>query len=248
MRTPKSRSSAPATVILIVDDDAAIRRLLRRFLEPEGYQVEEAANAAELHARLDSGPPRLVLLDVNLGAENGFDLLPDIRDHGPIPVIFVTGKDDLVDRVVGLELGADDYIVKPFELREVLARIRSVLRRARPADEPVAGAPAAVIEFSGWRLDRDTRTLISPTGEPVELTTGEFDLLSAMAERPNRALSRDQLLDAVKGAASAPFDRSIDTQISRLRRKIEDRPDSPAVIKTVRGVGYMLVAKKTDEP
>jgi DNA-binding response OmpR family regulator len=177
----------------------------------------------------------------------------EIRRQAETPVIMITGKGELVDRVAGLETGADDYIAKPFHLREVLARVRSVLRRSAeraaagaaasaPAPEPGAGE-AGLLLFEGWRLDLGRRALHGPGGEPVELTTAEFNLLALFAGAPNRPLSRDQLMDGLKGQDWSPFDRSIDTQVGRLRKKIERDPRHPTLIKTVRGIGYVLAAK-----
>jgi DNA-binding response OmpR family regulator len=231
--------------LLIVDDDSAIRRLLRRFLEAEGFRIREAEHGEAFRAQVAESGFDLVLLDIGLAGENGFDLLKELRGELATPVIFISGKGDVIDRVVGLELGADDYITKPFELREVLARIRSVLRRARPT----AGAASAaarnlpgVLRFAGWGFDRTRRVVTSPDGAIVELTTGEFNLLAAFVDNPNRPLTRDQLMDRLKGADWTPFDRSIDAHVSRLRKKIETDPRRPNLIKSVRGVGYVLAA------
>src|SRR5579862_6659587 len=233
--------------ILVVDDEARIRSMLRRYLTEEGFTVSEAANGAAARAALEREPIGLVLLDLMLPGEDGISLARHIRQHSQIPVIMLTGKSDLIDRVVGLEAGADDYIAKPFHLREVLARIRTVMRRAQtsaPAQPAAAGTgktgPSDVLVFQGWRLDLSRRELSRPSGEGVTLTSSEFDLLSVFARHPNRVLSREQLMDLVKGREWAAFDRAIDTQIVRLRRKIEIDHGKPKLVKTVRGAGYVF--------
>jgi two-component system phosphate regulon response regulator OmpR len=233
--------------ILIVDDEPRIRTMLRRYLSEEGFKVSEAADGAAMKAALEADSTDLVLLDLMLPGEDGLSLARYIRERTAIPIIMLTGKGELIDRVVGLEAGADDYLTKPFHLREVLARIRSVMRRARPrtpttpaaADEPPAAA-GEVLAFQDWQLDLVKRELRNPAGELVPLTSGEFELLRAFARSPNRVLSRDQLLDAAKGREWAAFDRSIDTQVTRLRHKIERDSRHPELIKTVRGAGYIF--------
>jgi DNA-binding response OmpR family regulator len=237
-------SKTEAATLLIVDDDAAIRKLMRRFLEIEGFKIEEADGGDAFRRQLACATPDLVLLDIGLAGENGFDLFKESRDQLTAPVIFISGKGDVIDRVVGLELGADDYITKPFELREVLARIRTVLRRSRRA-EPAKAAeiPSSTeVRFAGFRFDRTRRSVTAPDGAPVELTTGEFNLLAAFVDNPNRPLTRDQLMDHLKGAEWTPYDRSIDAHVSRLRKKLEPDADKPTLIKSVRGVGYVLAA------
>jgi DNA-binding response OmpR family regulator len=235
----------PAT-ILIVDDEEAIRALLRDCFELDGYRVVEARDGAELARRLAEGTVDLITLDLNLNSENGFDLARQIRATHNIPIIMITGKGDPIDRIVGLELGADDYIAKPFHLREVLARVHAVLRRYAPVS-PAAGGPAQSpagprFEFDGWMLDVDKRELKSTSGEARDLTTAEFNLLVLFLERPSRVLSRDNIMDLLKGHEWSPLDRSIDSLIVRLRRKIEREPEVPRLIKTVRGVGYAFSA------
>ena len=226
--------------------------MLRRYLTEEGFTVSEAASGTAARAVLEREPIGLVLLDLMLPGEDGISLARHIREHSQIPVIMLTGKGDLIDRVAGLEAGADDYIVKPFELRELLARIRSVMRRAPTSTPPQAAAtgagkagPADVLLFQGWRLDLSRRELSRQSGESVSLTASEFDLLSVFARHPNRVLSREQLMDLVKGREWAAFDRAIDTQIVRLRRKIETDPGSPSLVKTVRGAGYVFATNVT---
>jgi DNA-binding response OmpR family regulator len=223
--------------ILVVDDDAQIRLLLRRCFEGEGYRVTEAASGAEALERVAAAPLDLVTLDLGLPGEDGLSVGRAIRARSQVPIVMVTGKGDVVDRVVGLELGADDYIAKPFHVREVLARVRAVLRRS----EAVAARPAPageVLAFGDWVLDVPRRELRTQAGTVCELTTSEFDLLHAFATHPQRPLTRDQIMDLLRGRDWAPTDRSIDNLVVRLRRKIEPSPDRPTLIKTVRGVGY----------
>jgi DNA-binding response OmpR family regulator len=227
-------TSAPH--VLIVDDDPAIRELLRDCLEPEGFRVSEAADSRGMSEVLERGGIDLVTLDLMLGGENGLAVAAGIRARRSIPIVMITGKGDMIDRVVGLEMGADDYIAKPFHPREVVARLRAVLRRAAPA---AGAAPTAErIEFDGWILDTGRRQLIDPDSQTVPLTTAEFNLLEIFARRPQRVLTRDAIMDLLKGHDWTPYDRSIDALISRLRRKIESNPDDPTLIRTVRGVGY----------
>lgn len=192
----------------------------------------------------------LVLLDLMLPGEDGLALVRTIRQRSEVPIIMLTGKGDVIDRVAGLETGADDYITKPFELREVLARIRTVLRRVAPGGRAAGTNPAAqktggIFVFEGWRLDMLRRELHRPDGAPVPLTAGEFDLLCAFVRHPNRVLNRDQLIDLVKGRDWAAYDRGVDTQVMRLRKKIEADPGHPCLIKTVRGSGYVFAAAVT---
>jgi len=232
--------------ILVVDDEPGVRDLLRDCLEIEGFSVSEAASGSEMTARLDQGQVDLITLDLNLGGENGFDLVREIRTTQNIPIVMITGKGDTIDRVIGLELGADDYIAKPFQLREVVARIRAVLRRydnsgdarnKQAASEHVADERYS---FGAYALSIPHRRLSLDDGTIRDLTTSEFDLLAAFVRRPNRVLSRDNIMDLLKGHDWSPMDRSIDALIVRLRRKIELNPSSPQFIKTVRGVGYVF--------
>lgn len=233
--------------ILVVDDEPRIRSMLRRYLAGEGFSVSEAAEGAGMRAVLERETIHLVLLDLMMPGEDGLSLARQIRQRTEIPIIMLTGKGDLIDRVVGLEAGADDYITKPFELREVLARIRTIMRRAGARAMPKAAVSSAadagegeIFAFEGWRLDALKRQLRRPTGEIVPLTAGEFELLLVFARHPNRVLSRDQLMDLVKGREWAAYDRAIDTQIGRLRKKVEADPGTPLLIKTVRGGGYVF--------
>jgi DNA-binding response OmpR family regulator len=229
--------------ILVVDDEDGVRELLRDCLELEGFEVSEAADSAGMTQRLAAGAVDLITLDLMLGGENGLQLAKQVRARHDVPIVMISGKGDTIDRVVGLELGADDYITKPFHPREVVARIRAVLRRKAPPAAQVSSSSPPMGErfaFEGWVLAIGSRSLRAPTGEMVELTTAEFNLLEALVRRPQRVLSRDVIMDALKGHDWSPFDRSIDALVSRLRRKIEADDASPKLVKTVRGVGYML--------
>ena len=231
--------------IVIVDDDQRIREMLAEYLGDEGFEVSLAENGEQLRATMAAAEIDLVLLDQVIPGEDGLTLLRHLRRHSSVPVIMITGKGEMLDRIVGLEVGADDYIAKPFHLREVLARIRAVLRRSVPASSPdaeIAGSDteAGPLAFAGWTLDPRRRELRNARGEEVELTTGEFNLLLVFVRAPNRPLNRDQLMDKLRGRDWSPFDRSIDTQVGRLRKKIEADPKNPALIKTVRGVGYVF--------
>ncbi len=237
-------SGAPVQ-ILVVDDDAEVRTLLRRCFELEGYAVAEAGDGAEMRSRMQVQPISLVTLDLKLGGDDGLTLAREIRATRNIPIIMITGKDDPIDRVVGLELGADDYITKPFHLREVLARVRAVLRRyensqqSKPATS-VASTDRTGFSFGGYTLRPAKRELVDAKGIVVDLTTAEFNLLQMFVERPSRVLSRDNIMDLLKGHEWSPLDRSIDSLVARLRKKIEPDSDQPRLIKTVRGVGYVF--------
>jgi DNA-binding response OmpR family regulator len=233
--------------ILVVDDEAEVRALLRKCLEREGFQVVEAKDGAEMRASIERQPISLITLDLTLGGEDGLDLAREIRAKRNVPIIMITGKGDTIDRVVGLELGADDYITKPFQLREVLARVRAVLRRygATEAQAPAAGQAASAHErhaFADMVLDVTGRELSRVGGTLQELTTAEFNLLEIFVKRPHRVLSRDNIMDLLKGHEWSPVDRSIDALVGRLRKKIEADSDHPRLIKTVRGVGYAFTA------
>jgi DNA-binding response OmpR family regulator len=228
--------------ILVVDDDPAVRTLLRDCFELEAYRVSEAATGAEALGLLSREPFDLVTLDLKLGGEDGLDVARTIRGSRNVPIVMITGKGDPIDRVVGLELGADDYIAKPFLVREVLARVRAVLRRYEPLVGGATNSASSGVRlgFDRWMLDPGKRELYSTSGELCELTTAEFNLLEIFLRRPARVLSRDNIMDLLKGHEWSPLDRSIDTLIGRLRRKIEIDPATPRLIKTVRGVGYVL--------
>jgi DNA-binding response OmpR family regulator len=228
--------------LLIVDDDPDIVELIRRYFSSQGFEVSAAADGAAMRGAIGARDVDVVLLDLGLPGEDGFTLTRWLREHWKGALIIVTGRGDSVDRVVGLELGADDYVTKPFDLRELLARVRSVLRRAGEAAAPDAGA-APVVRFGGFRLDLGARSLCDAQGRAIELTTGEFDLLSILIANPNRVLSRDDLMNRMHGRDAGPYDRAIDVQIGRLRRKIEADPAQPALIKSVRGAGYLFAAQ-----
>lgn len=222
--------------ILVVDDDDQVRRMLRRCFEDEGYRVSEATDQAGVETALENGVD-LITLDLNLGRTDGLTIARSVRQSWDLPIIMITGKGDMIDRIVGLEIGADDYIAKPFHLREVLARVRSVLRRSGPRTDAPASGPPASIAFDDYVLDLDRRALRGPDGD-IRLTSGEFDLLALFARHPHRVLSRDQIMDLLKGHDWAPNDRSIDNQIARLRKLIEANAREPRLLKTVRGAGY----------
>ncbi len=235
--------------ILVVDDERKIRNLLRNVLEGEGFNVVEAETSSQVLDSIREFTPCLVTLDISLGAENGIEVARSIRHFSQVPIIMVTGKDDVIDRVVGLEVGADDYITKPFHVREVIARIRSVLRRSEaterahdtaaiPAQTPDAESKSIKYQFDGMTAFPDRMELLDREGAPCMLTSGDFKLLSVFLDRPKRVLSRDQLMDLTGGVEWQPLDRAIDNQIARLRKKIERDPSEPKLIKTVRGIGY----------
>ncbi len=231
--------------ILVVDDDRDIRELVARYLSEHGLRVQVAADGREMHQMLADWSIDLIVLDLMLPGEDGLSLCLRLRATSNIPIIMLTAMGEETDRIVGLEMGADDYLAKPFNPRELLARIKAVLRRAEdrrgggPAD---SGGPPGTLVFAGWRLDLGRRELTSQEDVLVPLSSGEYALLLAFATRPQRVLSRDQLLDLVRGREAQPFDRSIDVQVSRLRRKIEADPAQPALIKTVRNGGYLFTA------
>lgn len=237
--------------IMIVDDDREIRSLLAQFLAKHGYRVTAAKDGQEMTRLMEAARVDLLVLDLMLPGEDGLSICRRLRAGGDLPIIMLTAMGEETDRVVGLEMGADDYLPKPFGPRELLARIKAVLRRAALPPPPVAangGAPESagkILRFENWTLDLARRELHSPDGVLVALSAGEYDLLAALAERPQRVLSRDQLLDLARGRAAVPFDRAIDVQVSRLRRKIEADPADPQIIKTVRGGGYMFTPAVT---
>ncbi len=234
--------AAFAAHILVVDDDREIRDLLGRFLTKHGYRVTAAQDGKEMRRVLADWSIDLVILDLMLPGEDGLSLCRYLRSRSQIPIIMLTMMSEETDRIVGLEMGADDYLPKPFNPRELLARMKAVLRRAQSAPAVAVNGKRKILRFAGWKLDLGLRRLESPTGLVIDLTAGEFDLLVAFAEHPQRVLNRDQLLDLTHGRAEAPFERSIDMQISRLRHKIETDPKQPELIKTVRGGGYVFAA------
>jgi two-component system OmpR family response regulator len=239
-----------ATHIAILDDEVDITVLLANYLQSHGYRVTQVHNGKSLMELMPRDPPALVLLDLGLPGEDGFTIARQLREHFRCGLVIVTGRGDSIDKVVGLEVGADDYVTKPFDLRELLARIKAVLRRIAPAEPAAAPAPPAPAErhrmrFAGWELDTAARRLLNPEGREVSLTSGEFDLLSAFVQHPGRVLSRDFLLEQTRGREAAPFDRTIDVQVGRLRKKLETDPEDPQIIKSVRGAGYILVPAVT---
>ena len=229
--------------ILVVDDDPEIGSLLERYLGKHGFGVVVAGDGAGLRAAMAQRAFDLVLLDLGLPGEDGLSLLRDLQQGWRGPVIVISGRGEAVERVVGLELGADDYVTKPFEFRELLARVRSVLRRARPPAVDVAPPARTQLEFDALRLDVEGRRLLDRNGQDAGLTTGEFELLLAFVGRPNQVLSRDQLMNALHGRDAGPMDRTIDMQVGRLRRKIEVDPAQPQLLKSVRGAGYVFTAQ-----
>jgi len=226
--------------LLLVDDEASLREPLAEYLSRQGFSVSEAVSAADARSRLRDDKPDLVLLDIMMPGEDGLSLCRHLVEAREIPVIFLTARGEATDRIVGLEIGADDYVVKPFEPRELVARIRSVLRRAlRTATVP---SENEVFTFEGWTLDPLKRRLIDTEGAVVPISSVEFRLLLAFLEHPRQVLNRDRLLDMVQGREAHLFDRAVDNQVSRLRRKIEIDSKSPQIIQTVWGGGYMLAA------
>ncbi len=228
--------------VLVVDDDREIRDLLARFLTRHGYRVTAVPDGKEMRRALVDWHIDLIVLDLMLPGEDGLSLCRDLRAKSRMPIIMLTMMGEETDRIIGLEMGADDYLPKPFSPRELLARMKAVLRRAQGTPAAASRGGAATLQFAGWQLDIGRRRLKSPRGLLVDLSAGEFDLLVALVEHPQRVLTRDQLLDLTHGRAEAPFDRSIDMQISRLRRKIETDHAQPELIKTVRGGGYIFTA------
>jgi two-component system OmpR family response regulator len=227
--------------LLLVDDDEDILSLLTAFFRKHGHAVTVAQHGAAMFAALENNSIDLVVLDVMLRGEDGFSLCRQLRAASPVPVIMLTAMADHTDRVVGLEIGADDYITKPFDQRELLARVKAVLRRtAEMAKAPTPSDIRPVLCFAGWRLEVARRELRSADNALIILSGGEFDLLLAFAEHPQRVLTRDQLLDFARGLSHAAYDRSIDVQVSRLRYKLEDDPKNPQMIRTVRNGGYIF--------
>ncbi len=228
--------------VIVVDDDASLREMLIRFLEDNQVPTKSASNKSELNRHLAGAPPSLIILDLQLGHDDGFSLLKEIRHHSDVPVIIVTGnRPDEIDRIVGLELGADDYIVKPFSPRELLARARAVLRgRELGRTAQASGPERGGYRFNGWTLERRSRKLFAPNGTPVSLTKGEYNLLLAFLETPQVPLTREHLIQVTRRQEDI-FDRSIDVQILRLRRKLEIDPDKPNFIRAERGIGYVFL-------
>ncbi|MGJ7609706.1 MULTISPECIES: response regulator [unclassified Variovorax] len=237
----------PAPHIAVLDDEVDITQLLATYLQSHGFRVTQLHNGRDLMALMAADPADLVLLDLGLPGEDGFSIARRMRESWRCGLVIVTGRGDAVDKVVGLEVGADDYVTKPFDLRELVARVKAVLRRITPEAPAAPAAPAAPVpdpeklRFADWQLDTAARRLVDPQGRDVTLTGGEFNLLCAFARHPGRVLSRDFLLEQTRGREAAPFDRTIDVQVGRLRRKIEADADEPQLIRSVRGAGYILV-------
>ncbi len=231
--------------ILVVDDDHDLRTLLASFLETHGFAVATARDGSQMQRLIEQGRYDLAILDLMLPGQDGLELCRLLRQRSNMPVIMLTARAEETDRIVGLEIGADDYVTKPFNPRELLARIRAVLRRTGGG---MAAAPSATLRayrFEGWSLSLERRELTDPAGVMVDLSPGEFDLLVAFLEAPNRVLTRDHLLEAGRSQPDAVFDRAIDVQVSRLRKKIEPGEQSPAMIRTIRGAGYLFMPKVT---
>lgn len=231
-----------AASILLVEDDVEIGSLISRYLESNQMSVSVVENGVAMDAAMAERPFDLVLLDLNLPGEGGISICRRLRSERQIPIVMVTAQGDDADKIVGLEMGADDYVSKPFNPRELLARIRAVLRRTSDASAP-SGAAKQVYRFAGWTVNISAREVISPAGTKIATTAAEFDLLYALCEHSNRVLSRDQLLQLTHGPVDGPAERSIDTLISRLRQKIELDPKSPRLIQTVRSEGYMFATQ-----
>lgn len=230
--------------VLVVDDDARIRQMLTRYFGDEGYVVSAVSSGSEMRASLRQQNFDIILLDWVLpGGEDGLDLAREIRGQSDVPIMMLTGRDDVVDRIVGIEVGADDYIAKPFHLREVHARLKAILRRRQPAIKKPESDAGDVIRFEGWQLDISKRQLLSADRKEIELTTGEFDILVVFARHAGRVLNREFLMELTRGRNLEVYDRTIDAQIARLRKKIETDPTHPQLIKSVRGVGYVFTGK-----
>ena len=235
-------SDPAATHLLLVDDEPTLREPLAEYLTGQGFVVTEAESAAAARSRVLEKRPDLALLDIMMPGEDGLSLCRHLVEAKDIPVILLTAKGEATDRIIGLEIGADDYVVKPFEPRELVARIRTVLRRAAKGEQSPTADNELFYEFENWRLDPLKRRLVDPDGTMVALTTAEFRLLRALLDHPQQVMDRDRLLDIVQGREAHMFDRAVDNQISRLRRKIEADSRKPQLIQTVRGGGYRLAA------
>lgn len=227
----------PSTVV-VVDDDAEIRELLKEYLDRHGYRTQLAEDGDALYALMRESTPELVILDIMMPGEDGLSLCRDLRRHNDVPIIMLTASADETDRILGLELGADDYLAKPFNPRELLARIKAVLRRARPATLE----SARVVRFGHWRLDRITRELIDGEGNRSTLSGSDYLLLGVFLDHPEQVLSREQLFDLSRGRRAPPLDRSIDVHVCRLRQRLGEDAQHSQLIRTVRGAGYVLAA------
>jgi two-component system, OmpR family, response regulator len=228
--------------VLIVDDDAEIRTLLHDYLERNGYRCVAVADGKSMLGMLDQSPVDIIVLDLMLPGPDGLTLCRDLRAHSDVPVIMLTARGEDTDRIIGLEMGADDYLSKPFNPRELLARIKVILRRARGVVQLRVGEHMQRMRFADWKLDLTTRNLVSPKGVVVALSGAEFRLLKVFLERPNRVLNRDQLMELTQGQGAEALDRSIDVLVSRVRQRLEEDAREPRIIKTVRGEGYVLAS------
>ncbi len=229
--------------LLVVDDDREIRRLLEEYLEQSGYRVSSVADGKAMRKLLENHRIDLVILDLMLPGEDGLSLCRELRTHSNLPVLMLTARDSEIDRIIGLEMGADDYLGKPFNPRELLARVKSILRRAHSLPPNLESTEVTVYRFAGWILEVPSRNAIAPDGLVVPLSGAEFRLLSVFLEHPQRVLSRDQILELIAGRESLPFERSIDVLLGRLRKRLQDDGKEPTLIKTVRGEGYVLAAQ-----
>ena len=237
-----ARSASTTAHLAVLDDEIEITQLLANYLGGQGFRVTQLHSGPMLFDLLASDPPALVLLDLGLPGDDGFSIARRLREHWRCGLIIVSGHHDAVDKVVGLEVGADDYVTKPFDLRELLARVKAVLRRLSPETAAPSGNDSRqALNFGGWSLDVAARRLTDPDGREVSLTAGEFELLRVLVRHAGRVLSRDYLLEQTRGREAGPFDRTIDVQIGRLRRKIEPDAADPQIIKSVRGAGYLFV-------
>jgi two-component system OmpR family response regulator len=226
--------------ILVVDDEPELCALIEEYLAEEGYRVSTAHDGMGMRRVIRQGAVDLVILDLMLPGEDGLTLARQLREHSQVGIIMLTGRTETFDRIIGLEMGADDYLPKPFHLRELLARVKSVMRRISARSRATINPTGMRARFAGWRFDMSTRELVSPTGDEVHLTTAEFDLLAALVNNANKVLTRDRLLHLVCNREAGPFDRTIDMQVGRLRRKLGDGTGNPTMIKTVRGTGYIF--------
>jgi DNA-binding response OmpR family regulator len=229
--------------ILVVDDERALAKTIKDYLENAGFSVDVAADAGTARKQVAHQAYDLAIIDLGLPGEDGLSLTRSLAEQTGLGLLILTGRQDATDRIVGLEIGADDYVVKPVELRELLARVRSILRRSGRGDMAVRKGPSTkLLRFGDWIADLSSRTLLRSNGERVELTMAEFELLVAFITHPQRVLTRDQILDLTRGREASPFDRSVDVLVGRLRKKIEMDPENPALIKTMHGMGYLFVA------
>jgi DNA-binding response OmpR family regulator len=230
--------------VAVLDDEPDITRLIARYLGTQGFRVSQLQRGADLLALMRDDPPSLVLLDLGLPGEDGFAIARQLREHHHCGLVIVSGRGEAIDKVVGLEVGADDYVTKPFDLRELLARVKAVLRRLEPGTPVAASEPVPQRGFrvAGYTVELGPRRVVGESQLELALTGGEFDLLVTFCRHPGRVLSRDFLLEATRGREAGPFDRTIDVQVGRLRRKLEADPENPTLIKSVRGAGYLLAA------